>query len=117
LGLKAALVKVKIFRNVMTTSKMTCLYNQCHGMGHATNLPFSGKPVLLENFGGQVALEEVSVPVLLTVPVSIIPPLLHTHSFIYSRRCIIFSSIALQPNLDIVLLNLPPPRPSPILAF
>jgi hypothetical protein len=35
---------------------------------------------------------QVFLPVLQFSPVSIIPPTLHTHSFIYHRRCIIFFS-------------------------
>ena len=37
-------------------------------------------------------LHNVSLPVLQVSPVSIIPPLLHTHSFIYHPRCIMFFS-------------------------
>ena len=37
-------------------------------------------------------LYNVSLPVLQFSPVSIIPPLLHTHSFIYHPRCIMFLS-------------------------
>jgi len=37
-------------------------------------------------------LYNVFLPVLQFSPVSIIPPLLHTHSFIYHQRCIIFFS-------------------------
>ena len=38
------------------------------------------------------ALYNVFLPVLQFSPVSIIPPLLHTHSFIYHPRCIMFFS-------------------------
>ena len=37
-------------------------------------------------------LYNISLPVLQFSPVSIIPPLLHTHSFIYHPRCIMFFS-------------------------
>ena len=37
----------------------------------------------------KVALGQVSVAVLRFFPITIIPPLLHTHSFMYHRRCII----------------------------
>jgi hypothetical protein len=37
-------------------------------------------------------LYNVPLPVLQFFPVSIIPPLLHTHSFIYHTRCIMFLS-------------------------
>jgi len=39
-----------------------------------------------------VALGQVFLPVFQFSPVSIIPPMLHTHSFIYHRRCIMFFS-------------------------
>jgi hypothetical protein len=39
-----------------------------------------------------VALGQVFLPVLGFSPVSIIPPMLHTHSFIYHRCCIMFLS-------------------------
>jgi len=39
-----------------------------------------------------VALGQISLPVLQFSPVSIIPPLLHTHSFIYHPHCIMFFS-------------------------
>jgi hypothetical protein len=52
---------------------------------HSTDAPYSfiHLPPTLYN---------VSVPVLQFSPVSIIPPMLHTHSFIYHRRCIMFFS-------------------------
>ena len=40
----------------------------------------------------KVGLREVFLSVLQFSPVSIIPPLLHTHSFIYHPRCIMFFS-------------------------
>jgi len=52
---------------------------------HSTNAPhsFIHLPPTLYN---------VFLPVLQFSPVSIIPPMLHTHSFIYHPRCIMFSS-------------------------
>src|SRR5215470_6948810 len=52
---------------------------------HSTNAPYSfiHLPPTLYN---------VFLPVLQFSPVSIIPPMLHTHSFIYHRRCIMFFS-------------------------
>jgi len=52
---------------------------------HSTTAPYSfiHLPPTLYN---------VFLPVLQFSPVSIIPPLLHTHSFIYHPRCIIFFS-------------------------
>src|SRR5215470_11311622 len=52
---------------------------------HSTNAPYSfiHLPPTLYN---------VFLPVLQFSPVSIIPPLLHTHSFIYHRLCIMFFS-------------------------
>ena len=41
-------------------------------------------------------LYNISLPVLQFSPVSIFPPLLHTHSFIYHPRCIMFFSPVLQ---------------------
>jgi hypothetical protein len=38
-----------------------------------------------------LALGEVSCPVLQFSPVSIIPPMLHTHSYIYHQRCMFLS--------------------------
>src|SRR5215510_2247626 len=52
---------------------------------HSTNdpYPFIHLPPTLYN---------VSLPVLQFSPVSIIPPMLHTHSFTYHQRCIMFLS-------------------------
>jgi hypothetical protein len=52
---------------------------------HSTNAPYSfiHLPPTLYN---------VFLPVLQFSPVSIIPPMLHTHSFIYHRRCIMYFS-------------------------
>jgi hypothetical protein len=59
-----------------STSVFPCQY-------HSTNAPYSfiHLPHTLYN---------VFLPVLQFSPVSIIPPLLHTHSFIYHTRCIAF---------------------------
>ena len=56
----------------------TCQY-------HSTIAPYSSihLPPILHN---------VFLPVLEFSPVSIIPPLLHTHPFIYHQRCIMFFS-------------------------
>jgi len=57
---------------------------------------------------------EVSLPVLQFSPVSIIPPLLHTHSSIYHPRCIMFSSQYFSFPLSVsfhhcsILIHLPP---------
>ena len=61
-----------------STSVFPCQY-------HSTIAPYSfiHLPPTLYN---------VFIPVLLFSPVSIIPPLLHTHSFIYHPRCIVFFS-------------------------
>ena len=53
------------------------------------------KPRLLVDIGfvmNKVQLGQVFLPVLQLSPVSIIPPLLHTHSSIYHPRCILFFS-------------------------
>jgi hypothetical protein len=52
---------------------------------HSTNAPYSviHLPPTLYN---------VSLPVLQFSPVSIIPPMPHTHSYIYHQRCIMFLS-------------------------
>jgi hypothetical protein len=44
------------------------------------------RPVRVENLVDKLALGQVSLGVLLFSPVSIIPLLLHTHSFTYYRR-------------------------------
>jgi hypothetical protein len=38
----------------------------------------------------KMALGQVFLPVLQFSPVRIIPPMLHAHSFIYSRHCVVF---------------------------
>ena len=53
------------------------------------------KPRLTANIGfvvNKVQLGQVFLPVLQFSPVSIIPPMLHTHSSIYHPRCIMFFS-------------------------
>jgi hypothetical protein len=52
---------------------------------HSTNAPYSFKHL-------PPTLYNVSLPVLQFSPVSIIPPMLHTHSYIYHQRCIMFLS-------------------------
>jgi hypothetical protein len=61
-----------------STSVFPCQY-------HSTNAPhsFIHLPPTLYN---------ISLPVLQFSPVSIIPPMLHTHSYIYHQRCIMFFS-------------------------
>jgi hypothetical protein len=61
-----------------STSVFTCQY-------HSTNAPypFIHLPPTLYN---------VFVPVLQFSPVSIIPPIFHTHSYIYHQRCIMLLS-------------------------
>jgi hypothetical protein len=61
-----------------STSVFPCQY-------HSTNAPYAfiHLPPTLYN---------VFLPVLQFSPLSIIPPILHTHSFIYHRRCVMFFS-------------------------
>ena len=61
-----------------STSLLPCLY-------HSTTAPYSFIHV-------PPTLYNVFLPVLQFSPVSIIPPLLHTHSFIYHPHCIMFFS-------------------------
>jgi hypothetical protein len=46
----------------------------------------------VSNHTGQTAYYNVFLPVLQFSPVNIIPPMLHTHSFIYHLHCIMFFS-------------------------
>jgi hypothetical protein len=56
---------------------------------HSTNAPYSFIHL-------PPAIHYVFLPVLQFSPVSIIPPMLHTHSLIYHRRCIMFLSQVVQ---------------------
>ena len=53
---------------------------------------FDPSPIHLTFVVDKVSLAHVSLPLFQYSPVSIIPPLLHTHSFIYHTRCIMFLS-------------------------
>jgi len=59
-------------------------------------------------------LYNVFLPVFQFSPVSIIPPLLHTHSFIYHLRCIMFFSQSFSFPLSVsfhhcsIFIHLPP---------
>ena len=55
----------------------------------------------------KVALGEVFLPEFQLSPVSIIPPLLHTHSFIYQTRCVMFLSQYFSFPLSVSLPNVP----------
>jgi hypothetical protein len=75
---------------------------------HSANAPYSfiHLPPTLYN---------VFLPVLQLYPVSIIPPMLHTHSFIYHGRCIMFFSQYLSfpcqyhsTNIPYSFIHLPP---------
>ena len=53
---------------------------------------FDNRSVCLRFVVQKVSLSKVSLPVLLSSPVSIIPPTLHTHSFTYHPHYIMFLS-------------------------
>jgi hypothetical protein len=74
------------------------LQRPCHDSGWLVSGLSSRRPVFdprlvhVRFVTYKVALGQLFLPVLQFSPVSIIPPMLHTHSFIYHRRCIMFFS-------------------------
>jgi hypothetical protein len=53
---------------------------------------FDPRSVIARFYVNKTAVGKVFLPALQFSPVNIIPPMLHTHSFIYHRRCIKFSA-------------------------
>jgi hypothetical protein len=78
-------VYCEVVTKLLSLSQIVAILNK---RGHG----FDPRPAHVRFVVNKLALEKGFRPVLQFSPVSIIPPMLHTHSYIYHQRCIMFLS-------------------------